>query len=405
MHKFFKGIGVLLLVCLLAGPAFAATTAGTDTAVRKIVVFQKGIDKQVQSDVLKEAGASQIKPLPLVNAQVVMVDAAAEAALLEKPEVLRVETDAATYIQDTGGISVPTAFVETLPWGIHRIGADSVWDQNQDGVQDENANCGNNIKVAVLDTGINLRHPDLADNIHGGFNAVEHGKLPEDTYGHGTHVAGIIAAIDNEIGVIGAAPKASLYAVKVMDIHTGYVSDVIDGLQWCIENNMQVINMSLGVPDDFPELHAAIKAAYDKGIVIVAAAGNYGPGENSLSYPAPYPEVIAVAAADNMDQIPYWSSRGAEVALTAPGLDIYSTFYGPTYKSLMGTSMACPHVTGAAALVLASGTITDTNGDGRINDEVRERLLATADDLGTPGWDSSSGYGMVNAARAVGIQP
>jgi subtilisin family serine protease len=185
-----------------------------------------------------------------------------------------------------------------------------------------------------------------------------------------------------------------------MDVNRGYVSDLIDGLQWCIDNNMDVINMSLGLTEDVPELHEAIKAAYEEGIVIVAAAGNYG--SEGLSYPAPYPEVIAVAAADNMDQIPYWSSRGEVVALTAPGQDIYSSFNGVTYKELIGTSMACPHVTGAAVLVLASGTI-DSDGSALV-DEVRERLISTADDLDAPGWDSASGWGMVNAARAVGIQ-
>jgi subtilisin family serine protease len=402
MNKFMKGIMVLLLVCLLAGPSLAAPTASDDTTVRKIVVFNNDVSKQVQNDILKGLDISEIKSLPLVNAKVVMVDPAAEAALLQQPEVLRVETDAVTYTQDAGGDSVPTAFIQTLPWGIDRIDADLVWDQNQDGIVDDDTNCGQGVKVAVLDTGINLRHPDLVDNIYGGFNAIEHdNKLPQDTYGHGTHVAGIIAAVNNDIGVIGAAPKANLYAVKVMDINRGYVSDLIDGLQWCIDNNMDVINMSLGLTEDVPELHEAIKAAYEKGIVIVAAAGNYG--SNGLSYPAPYPEVIAVAAADNMDQIPYWSSQGEQVALTAPGQDIYSTFYGVTYKDLMGTSMACPHVTGAAALVLASGIVDGEGSD--LVDEVRERLLSTADDLGDPGWDCMSGYGMVNAARAVGIQP
>jgi len=402
MHRLSKVILALLMVCLLAGPSLAAPNTDQGTA-RKIIIFQSGISQQVQNNVLKKVGAFEVKKLSMVNAAVVMVNQNNEADLLAQPEVLRVEDDALVYTQEAGK-SIPTAFIETLPWGIDRIDCDLVWDQNQDGVVDDNANAGQGIKVALLDTGINLDHPDLADNIYGGYNAIDPRKAPMDTYGHGTHVAGIIAGIDNEIGVIGAAPKANLYAVKVLDINSGYVSDVIEGLQWCIDNDMQIVNMSVGLPEDVSAFHDAIIAAYEQGIVLVAAAGNYGPGENTVSYPAIYPEVIAVGATDSNDQIPYWSSQGPQVAIAAPGQDIYSTFNGVTYKSLMGTSMACPHVTGAAALVLANG-ITDDNGNGRVNDEVRDQLLSTATDLGTPGWDSVSGWGLVNAARAVGIQP
>jgi len=400
MHRLSKVILALLMVCVLAGPSLAAPITSPDTS-RKIVVFQTGISQQVQNDVLKKAGVNGVKKLSLINAAVVMVNQTNEADLLAQPEVLRLEDDARIYTQESGK-SVPTAFIETLPWGIDRIDSDRVWDQNQDGVVDDNANAGQGIKVALLDTGINLDHPDLADNIYGGYNAIDPRKAPMDTYGHGTHVAGIIAGVANGIGVVGAAPQANLYAVKVLDVNSGYVSDVIEGLQWCIDNNMQIVNMSVGLTEDVSAFHDAIIAAYERGIVMVAAAGNYGPGENTVTYPAKYPEVIAVGATDSNDQIPYWSSQGSEVAIAAPGQDIYSTFYGVTYKSLMGTSMACPHVTGAAALVLANG-ITDANGNGRVNDEVRDRLLSTATDLGTPGWDSTSGWGLVNAASAVGI--
>jgi subtilisin family serine protease len=391
MKKISKVILVCFLVGILAFPALAAPATNGSDAVRKIVVFQDGISKKDQSDALKKAGLKEVKKLSLVNAAVVMVDPAIEAFLLTQPEVLRVDNDPLAYTQKAGK-SVPTAFVETLPWGVDQIDADLVWAQM--------ANRGEGIKVALLDTGINLKHPDLVDNIYGGYNAIDPRKAPVDTYGHGTHVAGIIAGVDNEIGVIGVAPRANLYAVKVLDVNSGYISDVIDGLQWCIDNQMQVINMSVGLLEDVESFHEAITKAYEQGIVLIAASGNSG--ENSVIYPAKYSEVIAVGASDFNNQIPYWSSQGPEVDIVAPGLDIYSTFLGVTYRELIGTSMACPHVAGTAALILSSG-ISDSNGNGRVNDEVRERLLSTATDLGETGWDSSSGWGLVNAARAVGI--
>jgi len=391
MKKIPKVILVCLLVGILAFPALAAPAPNGSDAVRKIVVFQDGISKKDQSDALKKVGLKEVKKLSLVNAAVVMVDPAIEAFLLTQPEVLRVDNDPLAYTQKAGK-SVPTAFVETLPWGVDQIDADLVWAQM--------ANKGEGVKVALLDTGINLKHPDLVDNIYGGYNAIDPRKAPVDTYGHGTHVAGIIAGMDNEIGVIGVAPRANLYAVKVLDVNSGYISDVIDGLQWCIDNQMQVINMSVGLLEDVESFHEAITRAYEQGIVLIAASGNSG--ENSVIYPAKYPEVIAVGASDFNNQIPYWSSQGPEVDIVAPGLDIYSTFLGVTYRELIGTSMACPHVAGTAALILSSG-ISDSNGNGRVNDEVRERLLSTATDLGETGWNSSSGWGLVNAARAVGI--
>ncbi len=402
MQKVFKAVMVMLLIGMMALPALAAPTSTSPDAVRKIVVFQAGTTKAEQTKVLAQGGIQALKKLGLVNAAVVTVNPANEAWLKQQPEIVRLENDALIYTQDAGK-SVPTAFIETLPWGVDRIDADLVWDQDQDGIQNEMAAAGQGIKVALLDSGINLRHPDLRDNICGGYNAIDARKDPVDTFGHGTHVAGIIAGIKNEIGVIGVAPEASLYAVKVLDINSGYVSDVIEGLQWCIDNEMQVVNMSVGLPEDIDVFHEAIVAANEQGIVLVAASGNYGAGD-TIIYPAKYAEVIAVGATDYYDQVPYWSSQGPEIEITAPGMEIYSTYLGVAYRDLIGTSMACPHVSGTAALVLAAG-ISDSNGNGRVNDEVRERLLSTATDLGTSGWDTSSGAGLVNAVRATGMIP
>ena len=154
---------------------------------------------------------------------------------------------------------------------------------------------------------------------------------------------------------------------------------------------MHVINMSFGTSSDVQSLHDAVRAAYDAGIVQVAAAGNeYG---GSVLYPAAYDEVIAVSATDQSDEIADFSSVGPEVELSAPGVDIPSTWKGGGYETASGTSMAAPHVTGAAALVISSGTTGVDN--------VRSKLQTTADDLGDPGRDELYGYGLVDAEEAA----
>jgi len=228
-----------------------------------------------------------------------------------------------------------------------------------------------------------------------------------DDNGHGTHVAGIIAALDNEIGVVGVAPEAELYALKALDkTGSGYVSDVVAAIMWATDPNndgntddrMDVINMSFGGAYNSWLLDAAcLLAYYQDKLILVAAAGNSGnpPGKgDNVGYPAAYDSVIAVAATDQSDERARWSSTGLDVELAAPGVSIYSTYIGG-YDTLSGTSMASPHVAGVAALVIASG-ISDAMG-------VRTKLQETADDLGASGRDSLYGYGLVNAAEAVGV--
>jgi len=163
---------------------------------------------------------------------------------------------------------------------------------------------------------------------------------------------------------------------------------------------MQVINMSLGTTSDVQSFHDAIIAAHNAGIVIVAAAGNTG---GAVTYPAAYPEVIAVSATDQNDQIASWSSRGPEVDLAAPGVSIYSTYKGTDYATLSGTSMAAPHVTGVVALVLNTPVGSyDLNNNGKWDlDEVQKKLQDTAVNLGDPGFDNLYGWGLVNAYNAV----
>ncbi|MDI6892154.1 MAG: S8 family serine peptidase [Actinomycetota bacterium] len=262
--------------------------------------------------------------------------------------------------------------------------------------------------MAIIDTGIDYTHPDLNDNYKGGIDYVSDDLDPKDDNGHGTHCAGIVAAEDNTEGVVGVAPEASLYAVKVLDrFGSGWLSDVIAGIDWSVGNDMDVASMSLGTSTYSASLKTACDNAYNAGLVLVAAAGNSGDGNPATaeySYPAAYDSVIAVGATDSTDVAPSWSNSGPYLELAAPGVSIYSTLptyrvtltrtYGYNYGTLSGTSMACPHVTGTAALVIASDP-TLTNVD------VRSRLQTTADDLGPAGWDSVYGYGLVDADEAA----
>ena len=285
---------------------------------------------------------------------------------------------------------------QTVPWGINMIGA----------LTAQESNTGTGVKVAVIDTGIQLDHPDL--NVVGNVTFVSGTPNADDDNGHGSHVAGTIAAVNNSVGVIGVAPDVQLYAVKVLGSGgTGYTSDIIAGIEWSIDNGMQVINMSFGSATGTTGLKDACDAAYNAGVVVVAAAGNNGSsagtGDNVI-YPANYDSVIAVAAVDNTKARASFSSTGPGVELAAPGVNIYSTTYNASYTNKSGTSMASPHVAGLAALIIASG-IADANGNGRINDEVRQRMDQTAEDLGSAGRDPLYGYGLVRADLAVWRPP
>lgn len=314
-------------------------------------------------------------------------------ALKSNPRIAYVEPDLEVRAIDTELES---------SWGVGRIGAGIVHGYNK----------GTSVKVAVLDTGIDYTHPDLDANYKGGYDFVNSDADPRDDHGHGTHCAGIIAAEDNGVGVVGVAPEAWLYAVKVLDRRgSGYLSNVILGIQWSVSNGMQVLSMSLGTSTYSESLRQACDAAYQAGLVLVAAAGNSGdgnPATDEYSYPAAYDSVIAVGATDRNDRAPSWSNSGPYLELAAPGVSIYSTLptyrvtltatYGLSYGTLSGTSMACPHVAGTAALVIASGISS--------NEEVRLRLQSTADDLGPEGRDKVYGYGIVDADEAApqGIQ-
>jgi len=256
--------------------------------------------------------------------------------------------------------------------------------------------------VAVLDTGVDAGHPDLAGRLLAGYNTFAPSAAPTDDSGHGTMVAGIIAAnTNNSIGVAGAAWSANIVAVKVLDAQgMGDDSNVIAGINWAASHGARVINMSLGGGGDDPVLHDAIVQAVAKGIVVVAAAGNSGDGDPQ--YPALYPELLAVGATDNNGVLTSFSSHGDWVDIAAPGFTITSTGpraltpagYAP-YWTGSGTSFAAPIVAGVAALVRNRyPTLTPA--------QVMIRLKGTARDAGPRGIDPFYGAGVLDAYAAMG---
>ncbi len=403
--------------CLIAVLALAvpARPARAEEAPRqKIVVFAERTAPGERIGVLAGLGLPAVRELPLIDAVVVRVPraelAAFETRLKGLPQVLRVDDDPyVAWLGQTEAPKLPSvdAVIEGLkskhglprpplppvavtridpevPWGIARVNAPAAW----------KAGRGAGVKVAVVDTGIDAAHPDLAANVAGGFNAMVATASWADDHGHGTHVAGTIAAVHNSTGVVGVAPEARLYGVKVLDKNgSGYYSTIIAGIGWAVENKMQVLNMSLGGPNDNQSMHDAVKRAVEAGVTVVCAAGNSG---GSVSYPGAYPESIAVSASNNFDKITTWSSRGPQVAFIAPGSLVLSTFKGGGYRFLSGTSMASPHVAGLAALKLGqAGNLAPA--------ALREALKAAASPLSgmTP---DEQGAGMIDAAKLLGVR-
>ena len=273
---------------------------------------------------------------------------------------------------------------ETVPWGVTRVEAPLIHQQNK----------GHGVKIAVLDTGIDLDHLDL--RVAGNVTFVPETENGDDDNGHGTMVAGIIAALDNGEGIVGIAPEAEIYSVKVLNRNrVGTASAIIKGIEWAIANKMQIINMSLGTTNGLPEaLVQALEKAHRAGIVLVSGAGNSGDQGNIYS-PARYEQVIAVGATDESDLKAAFSNTGSALELMAPGTNVLTTTYDGGYGAGPGTSFAAPLDTGAAALLVAAG-VTD-------NATVRHILTSTARDLGDSGKDDRYGYGLVDAAEALRV--
>ncbi|MEC1663160.1 subtilisin AprE [Bacillus halotolerans] len=365
------------LIFTMSFSNMSAQAAGKNSEEKKYIVGFKqtmgAMSTAKKKDVISEKGGKVQKQFKYVNAATATLDEKAVKELKKDPSVAYVEED-----------HVAHEYAQSVPYGISQIKAPALHSQGY---------TGSNVKVAVIDSGIDSSHPDL--NVRGGASFVPSETNPyQDGSSHGTHVAGTVAALNNTIGVLGVAPSASLYAVKVLDsTGSGQYSWIINGIEWAISNNMDVINMSLGGPTGSTALKTVVDKAVASGIVVVAAAGNEGSSGSSstVGYPAKYPSTIAVGAVNSSNQRASFSSAGSELDVMAPGVSIQSTLPGGTYGSYNGTSMATPHVAGAAALILSKHPTWS-------NAQVRDRLESTATNLGSSFY---YGKGLINVQAAA----
>lgn len=316
----------------------------------------------------------------------------------------------------------------SIPWGIKQINAPLAWRKST----------GKRVKIGIIDTGIDFTHSDLRSSIAGGVNFVRRFYPALDDNGHGTHIAGSIAAghdllkrlqeegstsqsthlrqaasrgklgskykgdtthetnvangtegVSGPGGIMGVAPKASIYAIKAFDKNgSAFVSDIILGIDWCVRNKIDIINMSFGMKNKSVSLRDTIKVAYDAGLIIVASSGNEGK-QHSIDFPARFAQTIAVGATNKTRQIASFSNRGKGINIYAPGDQIYSAWSNNKYNLVSGTSMATSHVTGVIALMLSLNPKLTTN-------RVKALLKRTATPI-----KGKSHVGEVSALKAV----
>lgn len=386
LHRFtlmFLAATAALVFSVVSSPA---AQAAPPNKVKILVAFENP-PKPHEVQQVQALGGNvkwQYNTIPVISVE---IPQQAVKGIRNNPNVAFIEPDLEVFLHD--------AELDNT-WGVKRINA---------GQPHLDGHKGAGVKVAVIDSGIDYTHPELIPSYTGGYDFVNQDNDPMDDQGHGTHVSGTICAADNDQGVVGAAPDVQLYALKVLSSSgSGSYSDVIAAVEWCIDNGIHVTNNSYGSSGN---PGTSVKAVFDNaaaaGIVNVASAGNSGnsggSGDN-IGYPAKYLSVIAVGATDSNDNRASFSSTGDALELAAPGVSIKSTVMGGGFQNWSGTSMACPHAAGAAAVLYGLG-ITDANGNGIISDEIRDLLSASAYDLGPEGKDTLYGYGLVDLEMAI----
>jgi subtilisin family serine protease len=402
----------LLILGLLASAVAAATTA---VERAKVIVIPRAARKAAER-VIEKYGGKVDKKLALVNGLAARVPKGQLKQLAGEPGVKTVEPDVTLQAFD---LEYDNA------WGVKKIGTPAV---HAAGVW------GDGVKVAVIDTGIDYIHddpdnipyvvdPEFLHNYKGGYDFVNNDADPMDDNGHGTHVAGILAAEKNGYLVAGVAPHVDLYGLKILDAAgNGDESNLILALQWAVDHDIDVVNMSLGTHTNVPAMQTAVQNAAAAGVLLVAASGNTVTFQDLLygcavAYPAAYPQVLSTTFTNQNDALTGYSCTGPEVDFASPGDQIFSTVpIGPCqncdphgYKALSGTSMASPHLAGAVALLLSAG-ITDQGAPG-LFDDVRAQLCSTATTgfgvnstpipTSDPRYAKYFGCGVINVSNAV----
>ncbi len=423
--KHINSLTILMILLLSMFSSIILFAPNNDENIRVILTIDKA---KFNRNIISDFGGKIIYELKLIPVIIVKIPENAIKALRNIPGVLNVKIDGTFYALQPP-IAPPGKEKEQppqkVPWGIERIKAPNTWNTTK-GWVDINGDEDSEIEVAIIDTDVDKDHPDLYLNIKWGI-AVLNGRISSrytDRNGHGTHVSGTIAAINNDIGVVGVAPEVEIYVIKALgNGGTGSWSDLIIAIELAIkgpddvvdadgdgiivgdpdDDAAEVISMSLGGSNPPTALHDIIKVTYNYNTTLVAAVGNES-ADSSL-YPAAYPEVIAVGAIDESDNVPNWSNRNPEV--TAPGVNILSTYPDDSYEELSGTSTACPRVCGTIILIQASriangmSILPPGTQEDLTNSTIRGLLHLTADDLGDEGYDVLYGYGVIRADLAV----
>lgn len=333
-----------------------------------ILSFQSEIDEQT----ILDSGASIIKTMKHQPIAVIEANEEAISRLQLADNIITIEKDGIVKVA-----------AQRVNWGVKPIQIPRAW---------QTGYTGKGIKIAVIDTGIGP-HDDL--NVIERISFVGSEPSINDLNGHGTHIAGIIAALDNGIGVKGIAPDAQLYSLKVFDSDgKGYTQDVLEAIDWAIEHEIDIINLSLTSEADLAAYENLVNLAYKKGILVVGAAGNSTSTDvtiDNVKYPAKYTNVIAVSSVDQTGKKGYFSSIGPAVEVAAPGVNIYSTYVNNSYDILQGTSLATAFVTGHLALLKEAYPSLN-------NTQLRKIMVDASVDLGPKGRDPVFGYGLIQAA-------
>ncbi|WP_061810435.1 S8 family peptidase [Rossellomorea vietnamensis] len=369
-----RKMSFLLLLFLLIIPLQGQAETNAD---HYILIFK---DK-INWDLLQSQHVQVVDTYDSISSVAVKTDKSTAETLVTSPDILEVQENRSYEIQ-----------TQTLPKAFSPL---NITSDIRSGLT------GKGIKIGVLDTGIDSRHPDL--KISGGVCVLQEdctmGYM--DDNGHGTHVAGVIGAVNNDIGSLGVAPDSELFAIKALDsTGGGTTTTILSGIEWAMKNDIDIVNMSITTKDNDIALKTMIDRAYESGVLIVGAAGNNGtPGgtEDNVLYPAKYSSVIAVGAVNDKQQRVSTSATGKELELMAPGYNIYSTvplnvdiFDGNRdgYAYMTGTSMAVPYVTGIIALYKEQSPYYT-------NQQIRDLLTGNAIDLGLEGKDPHFGFGLV----------
>ncbi len=390
-HRIRWRLAFLSLIITAAALALPLVLHAEDSAGVYLISFAPGTPDAERLAALASMQAELVRWHPEIGVAEVLFGAGLTNAVTGEalsPYVTSVAPDirvSGAYLSNDPYLLDPVA-----SYAPRAIGLPDAWDQSR-GAEE--------IVVAVLDSGLALDHPEFAGRIKPGWDFVNDDETPEDEHGHGTHVAGIIAAaIDNRAGIAGVCPNCSIMPVKVLDkTNSGSWAWIAEGIKYAVDNGADVVNLSLGSEYLWEEGNGWIQYALERGVVVVAAAGNYG--RNVQFYPAAYEGVLGVAATTRDSTRWSLSNYGDYIDFAAPGQQVFSThpdmtnYYGG-YTYMTGTSMAAPHVAGLAGLLLSQNP-------ARTADEVVELMRTTASDLGAPGRDDQHGHGLIQAGAAL----